>query len=151
MEKEDLTELSKILYERLFNRFPEWQKYVEFLNSEYEIGKKSLFITIPSPVNKKHFLSILERGDCIEISYSDGNPQNASEYQTTGEQNLCVKSAVDFVEDVIGEKFIVGQKKSFWGLGNKLLSLDFIYSTDFQDKKFVNTYSWQGNFNKTSS
>ena len=151
MDKKDLTKLSKILYELLFSRFPEWEAYAKPSTSEYDDLKKSLYIAIPSPINKDHFISITERGDCIEIAYSNGNLQMNAEQQITGEDIETTQDAIEFIDDIIKEKIVVGQEKTFWGLGSKLLSLRFINALESQNKKFINAYSWQGNFNKTIS
>ena len=158
MEKEDLNELSKILYEQLFSCFPEWEQYAELFDSGHfdsklrfvPNGKKRLYIEIPSPVNKDHYISITERGDCIEIAYSNGNPQKNAEQQIGGDDLETVEATIEFVEEILEEKILVGQERTFWGLGNKLCPMFFLTPAESQKKKFVNVYSWKGTFNRVN-
>jgi hypothetical protein len=152
MENKDLTELSRILYEQLFTSFPDWEKYAEFSIGENDTEKQSLYVVIPSPANENHCILIEERGDCIEIAYSNGNPQMNAERQLMGTKDIfCVENAIEFIEEVIDEKIVVGQDRGFRIVGNKLLPLRFMSLEEAKDKRPVNVYSWQGNFNRTDS
>jgi hypothetical protein len=147
-----LTELSKILDRKLFAGFPEWKKYAEIVEADYDINQKSLYLKIPSTINDRHFLSILERGDCIEIGYCDGNPLALIEKQILCESDsdsLCVEAAIEFVEKIVNEEIVIGRKSASWWSGNNLLS--FINRAEIKEKKFARIYSWQGNFNSSIS
>ncbi|MDQ3798268.1 MAG: hypothetical protein M3384_02355 [Acidobacteriota bacterium] len=152
MEDELLSELSGILSRKLFAAFPEWRKYAEIVDADYDINRKSLYLKIPSPADERHSLSILERGDCIEVGFSDGNPMTAAESQIICERNndsLCVEAAIEFVEKIINEEILIGHKRASWLSGNKLLS--FINRAEANKKKFARIYSWRGNFNNSIS
>ena len=75
VNRESLTELSEILWREVFTRFPEWQEYAEIVESEASNDLKSLYVRVQSPADEQSYLSILERDDCIEVSFSDGDPR----------------------------------------------------------------------------
>jgi hypothetical protein len=150
--EEFLTELSKTLYRKLFNAFPEWQKHAEIVDADYDINQKSLYLKIPSPVNERHFLSILERGDCIEVAFSNENPSTAAEAQILCEPDngiLCVEAVIEFVEEIVNEEIVIGQRHTSWLSRRKLLR--FINRTEIEKKKFAEIYSWRGKFNGSIS
>jgi hypothetical protein len=152
VEEKLLTELSKTLYRKLFNEFPEWQKYAEIVDADYDINQKSLYLKIPAPVDERHFLSILERGDCIEVAFSNENPSTAAEAQILCEQDndiLCVEAVIQFVRKIVNEEIVIGQRHASWLSRRKLLS--FIKRAKTDEKKFAKIYSWRGNFNSSVS
>ncbi|HEX8737073.1 MAG TPA: hypothetical protein VF721_17205 [Pyrinomonadaceae bacterium] len=155
MEEKTLTELSKILDRKLFASFPEWEKYAEFDDAEYDVNQKSLGLKIPSPATDRHFLLILERGDCIEVSFHDGNLGMIAERQMMCGQNndnFCVEAAIEFLEEIVSEKVLIAKNHSSWL--SRLIeskSLSFIKPAEIEEKKFARIYSWQGNFNSSIS
>jgi hypothetical protein len=149
VEEKLLTEFSKILYRELLAVFPEWQNHTEIVVSDYDINQKSLCLQIPSPANDHCFLSVLERGDCIEVGFSDGNPSTAAEKQLGGEEfSDAVEGAIEFIREIVDEKVLIAQNHRSWS-ENKLLS--FINRAEIEKKKFARIYSWRGNFSSSIS
>lgn len=153
MNQTSLTELSEILKSQLFAKFPEWQKCAEIVESDFNIEESSsLYFQIPSPVNKNCFLSILERGDCIEVSFSDGNSMGTSERQIICEKGVeieCVAAAIDFIEEIIDEKVVIGRECLSWLFGSKDAPSCFIETNELakKRKKLVSISSWKGKYN----
>jgi hypothetical protein len=79
MDQESLTPLSMILLQSLRDRFPEWEPFMEAVESESENGKGCLDFRIPAPSDDGRFISVRERGDCIEVGFSDGEPPGGAE------------------------------------------------------------------------
>src|SRR5215210_4592596 len=93
MNREFLTQLSEILWRQLFTRFPEWQEYAEIVESEATDDYQNLYVRVNSPADDESYLSILERVDCIEVSFSDGDPPGGAESQVIcekGSERQCV-------------------------------------------------------------
>jgi hypothetical protein len=98
MVGEPLTELAEILWQQIFTRFPEWQECAELVESEANDDLKSLYVRVYSPADEQSYLSILERADCIEVSFSDGAPPGGAESQMIceeGSESLCVEGALN--------------------------------------------------------
>src|SRR5829696_8958729 len=149
MNREPLTELSEILWRRLFTRFPEWQEYAEIVESEASDDLKSVHVRVQSPADEQSYLSILERGDCIEVGFSDGDPPGGAESLIIceeGSESLCVESAIEFVQDIIDEKIVIRRERSTWLTGHKPLPPQFIASTEIEAKRrsLVSARSWKG-------
>ena len=151
MYGEPLTELSEILWRQVFTRFPEWQEYAEIVESEAGDDYKSLYMRIHSPVDDESYLSILERVDCIEVSFSDGDPPGGAERQIVceeGSENLCVEAVIDFIEEIMDEKVVIGRGRSSWFTGHKPLPPQFIASTEIEAKRksLIGVRSWKGRY-----
>jgi hypothetical protein len=86
MNRESPTDLSEILWRHLFTRFPEWQDNAQFVESEASDDLESLYVRVYSPADEQSYLSILERDDCIEISFSVGVPPGGAEGQKVCEE-----------------------------------------------------------------
>ena len=151
MNRELLTELSEILWRRLFARFPEWQEYAEIVESEASDDLKSLYVRVHSPADEQSYLSILERADCIEVSFSDGDPPGGAESQIICEEeseSSCVEAALEFIKEIIDEKVVIGRERSTWLTGHKPLPPQFIASREIEGKRreLVSVRSWKGQF-----
>jgi hypothetical protein len=149
MNREPLTELSEILWRQVFTRFPEWQEYAEFVESEAGVDYKSLYLRVHSPADNESHLSILERDDCIEVSVSDGEPPGGDERQIVCEEgsgSLCVEAVMEFIQEIIDEKVVIGRERSSWLSGHKHLPPQFIALTDIEAKRkrLVSVRSWKG-------
>ena len=152
MNREPLTELSEILWRQLFTRFPEWQQYAEIVESEASDDLKSLYVQVQSPADEQSYLSILERDDCIEVSFSDGDPPGGAERQIVceeGSERLCVEAVMKLIEEIIDEKSVIGRERSTWLTGHKPLPPQFIPSAEIQAKRerLVSVRSWKGTYN----
>src|SRR5215210_7177317 len=151
MIREPLTELSEILWRRLFTRFPEWQEYAEIVESEASDDLKSLYVRVYSPADEQSYLSILERGDCIEVSFGDGDPPGGTERQIIceeGSESLCVESVIEFIREIIDEKVVIGRERSTWLTGHKPLPPQFLASREIEGKRrrLLSTRSWKGRY-----
>jgi len=152
MNREPLTELSEILWRQLFTRFPEWQQVAEIVESEASDDYNSLYLRVHSPADKESYLSILERADCIEVSVGDGDPPGGAERQMVceeGSESLCVEAVIEFIQEIIDEKVIIGRERSSWLTGQKPLPPRFIASTEIEAKRkrLVSIRSWKGRYN----
>jgi hypothetical protein len=151
MNGEPLTELSEVLWRHLFTRFPEWREYAEIVESEASEELRSLYVRVYSPADEKSYLSILERGDCIEVSFSDGDPPGAAESQILceeGSESSCVEAVLEFIQEIIDEKIVIGRERSTWLTGHKALPPQFIASREIEGKRrrLVSVRSWKGQF-----
>jgi len=151
MNREPLTGLSKILWRQVFTRFPEWREYAEIVESEAGDDYKSLYVRVHSPADKESYLSILERDDCIEVSVSDGDPPGGAERQMVceeGSESLCVEAAIEFIQEIIDEKVVIGRERSSWLSGHKPFPPQFIASTEIEAKRkrLVSVLSWKGSY-----
>jgi hypothetical protein len=138
MNREPLTELSEILWRQLFIRFPEWQEYAEIVESEASDDYKSLYVRVTSPADRESYLSILERDDCIEVSFSDGEPPGGAERQMVceeGSESLCVEAVIEFIHEIMDEKVVIGRERSSWQSGHKPLPPQFIATTELEGKR----------------
>jgi hypothetical protein len=152
VNRESLTELSEILWREVFTRFPEWQEYAEIVESEASKDLKSLYVRVQSPADEQSYLSILERDDCIEVSFSDGDPPGGAESQMVceeGSESLCVEAVLEFIQEIIDEKVVIGRGRSVWLTGHKPLPPQFIASTEIEAKRrrLVSVRSWKGRYN----
>jgi hypothetical protein len=152
MNGEHLTELSEILWRQLFTRFPAWQEYAEIVESEANDDNKSLYVRVHAPADERSYLSILERLDCIEVSFSDGDPPGGAERQVIYEKGLerqCVEAVVEFIQGIIDEKVVIGRERSSWLTGHKPLPPRFITSTEIgaMRRRLVSVRSWKGRYN----
>jgi hypothetical protein len=151
MNREPLTELSEILWRHLFTRFPEWQEYAEIVESETSDDLESLHVRVQSPANEQSFLSILGRDDCIEVSFSDGDPLGGAESQIICEEESespCVTAALAFIQEIIDETVVIGCERSTWLTGHKPLPPRFIASREIEGKsrRLVSVRSWKGRY-----
>jgi hypothetical protein len=152
MNRECLTELSEILWLQVFIRFPEWQEYAAIVDSEANGNYKRLYLRVHSPADDESYLSILERDDCIEVSFSDGDPPGGAERQMVceeGSESLCVGAVIDFIQEIIDEKVVIGRERSSWLSGHKPLPPQFIATTEIEAnrKRLVSVRSWKGRYN----
>jgi hypothetical protein len=152
MNREPLTELSEMLRQHVFTRFPEWRDLAEIVGSEASDDLKSLYVRVYSPADEQSYLSILERGDCIEVSFSDGDPPGGAEIQLICEQGaerFCVEAVIEFIQEIIDEKVVIGRERSVWLTGHKPLPPQFIASTEIEAKRrrLVSVHSWKGRYN----
>jgi hypothetical protein len=152
MKREPLTELSEILWRQVFTRFPEWQEYAELVDSEASDDYKSLYLRVHSAADDESYLSILEREDCIEVSFSDGDRPGGAEIQMVceeGSENPCVGAIIDFIQEIIDEKVVIGRERSSWLTGHKPLPPQILPSTEIEGKKkrLVRVRSWKGRYN----
>jgi hypothetical protein len=152
MTREPLTKLSEILWREVFTRFPEWQEYAEIVESEASDDYKSLYVRVNSPADDESHLSILERDDCIEVSFSDGDPPGGSERQMVceeGSEGLCVEAVMGFIQEIVEEKVVIGRERSSWLSGREPLPPRFVASTELErkGKRLVNVRSWKGRYN----
>jgi hypothetical protein len=151
VNREPITELSAILWRHLFTRFPEWQEYAEIVESEASDELNSLYVRVYSPADEKSYLSIIERADCIEVSFSDGDPPGGAESQIICEEeseSSCVEAALELIQEIIDEKVVIGRERSTWLTGHKPLSPQFIVSREIVGKRrrLVSVRSWKGHF-----
>jgi hypothetical protein len=152
MNREPLTELSEMLWWHIFTRFPEWQDHAEIVESESNDDVKSLYVVVRSPADEQCYLSILEGGDCIEVSFSDGDPPGGAESLIIceeGSEGPCVESALDFIQEIIDERIVIGRERSTWLTGHKPLPPQFIASSEIEAKrrKLASVRSWNGRYN----
>lgn len=157
MNQKSLTKLSKALKSGLLLQFPEWRKYVEFAESDFNNGKySSFYIEIPSPIDKKYRLSILDRGDCVEVGFYDGHPPGPAERQIICEKGFedeDVEEVVNFVREIVEEKFVVGREELgrffSWLLASKAAPPQFIETNKLEKRrnKLVSITSWKGSYN----
>jgi len=148
---ESLTELSSVLWRQLFIRFPEWHEYAEIVESEASDDYKSLYVRIRAPADGESYLLILERDDCIEVSFSDGAPPGGAERQIVceqGSESLCVEAVIEFIQEIIDEKIVIGRERSSWLSGHKPLPPQFMASTEIEAnrKMLVSVRSWKGKY-----
>jgi hypothetical protein len=125
MNRESPTDLSEILWRHLFTRFPEWQDH-------------ALYVRVYSPADEQSYLSILARDDCIEISFSDGVPPGGAERQIVceeGSESLCVAAAIEYVQEIIDEKVVIGRERSTRLTEHKTLLPQFIASSEIEAKR----------------
>jgi hypothetical protein len=152
MQRESLTELSKLLKSELLAEFPEWQKHIAAAKSKANAGSFStLYIKIPCPADETRFLSISDRGDCLEIGFYDGDPPGPAESQIhccTGAAAKCVAEAIDFVKEITEEKFVAGRERMWWFFGNKLAPPQFVEAQESEKKKLVRVRSWKGDYDR---
>jgi hypothetical protein len=139
------------LWLQLFTRFPEWREYAEIVESEARDDYRSLCVRLHSPADEKSYLSILERDDRIEVSLSDGDPPGGAERQVVCEEgsgSLCVEAVIDFVQEIIDEKVVIGRERSSWPSGHKPLPPQFIASIEIEakGKRLVSVSSWKGTY-----
>ena len=151
MNREPLTGLSKILWRQVFTRFPEWQEYAEIVESEGGDNYRSLYVRVHSPAVEKSHLSILERDDCIEVSLSDGDPPGGAERQMVceeGSERSCVEAVMEFIQEIIDEKVVIGRERSSWISGHKPLPPQFIASAEIEGKRkrLASVRSWKGTY-----
>jgi hypothetical protein len=156
MNREPLTELSEILWRQVFTRFPEWQDHAESVESETSDDLKSLYVRVHSPADEKCYLSILERDDCIEVSFSDGDPPGGAERLIVceeGAESLCVAAVIEFIQEIINEEVVIGRERSTWLTGYKPSPPQFIASTEIEGKRkrLVSVGSWKGSYNWTQA
>jgi hypothetical protein len=152
MNRESPTDLSEILWRHLFTRFPEWQDHAQFVESEASDDLESLYVRVYSPADEQSYLSILERDDCIEISFSDGVPPGGAERQIVceeGSESLCVAAAIEYVQEIIDEKVVIGRERSTRLTEHKTLLPQFIASSEIEAKRrrLVSVRSWKGRYN----
>ena len=152
MNTESLTELSSVLWRQVFTRFPEWQEYAEIVESEASNDLESLYVRVRSSADEQSYLSILERGDCIEVSFSDGHPPGGAESLIICDEGLessCVEAALEFIREIIDEKVVIWRERSTWLTGHKPLPPQFIASTEIEAKRgrVVSIRSWKGRYN----
>ena len=152
MNSEPLTELSEILSWQVFTRFPEWQQYAEIVESEASDNYKSLYLRVYSPADRESYLSISESDDCIEVSFSDGDPPGGAERQIVceeGSERLCVEAVMKLIEEIIDEKSVIGRERSSWLSGHKPLPPQFIPSAEIHAKRerLVSVRFWKGTYN----
>lgn len=150
MRQKSFTKLSEILLSQLSGQFPEWQKHLEIAESDFNNGKySSLYIEVPSPLDKSRFLSILDRGDCIEVGFDDGGrPAGPAERQiicNEGSETECVARTIEFVKEIIDEQTVLGRELLFWPLKNKAAPPSFIGISELEKKNLVSIRSWKGN------
>jgi hypothetical protein len=153
MNQPSFTELSKVLISQLLVQFPEWQKYIEIAKSDFNNGKcSSLYVEIPSPTDENCFLSILDRDDCIEVGFYDGNSPGPAEKQIICQQGSEVKDvaeSIDFIKEILEENFVVGREYLYWHFGNKPAPPQFIETTKLEEKRknLVRVRSWNSKYN----
>lgn len=149
VNRESLTELSEILWREVFTRFPEWQEYAEIVESEASDDLK--YVRVYSPADEQSYLSILERGDCIEVSFGDGDPPGGAESQIIceeGSESLCFESVIEFIREIIDEKVVIGRERSTWLTGHKPLPPQFLASREIEGKRrrLLSVRSWKGRY-----
>ena len=155
MNTESLTHLSKILWQQLSAQFPKWQRYAETVEVEYETNgadNQRLYVRVASPADEKCYLSVLERGDCIEISFSDGKPPGGAEAQIIcdgGAEDSGVEAAIEFIQKIVDERIVIGRGRSLWFTGFIPSSPSFMEADEVEGKrkKLVSVRSWKGNYN----
>ena len=66
-----------------------------------------------------------------------------------GSESLCVEAVIEFVQEIIEEKVVIGRGRSVWLTGHKPLPPQFIASTEIEAKrsKLVSVRSWKGRYN----
>jgi hypothetical protein len=147
MDQESLTPLSSILSRTLRARFHEWEPYIEAVEAESGNNEQYLDFRIPAPNDETHFLSIRERGDCIEVCFSDGRPPGGAERLLIcepGEERQCVNAALEFIVKIIEEKVVVARESSSLVRG-RTLPPSFMNAKELPSKKgLVNVVSWRG-------
>jgi hypothetical protein len=93
----------------------------------------------------------LERGDCIEVSFSDGDSSGGAASQMIceeGSESLCV-AASEVVRENMDEKVDIGRERSTWLTGYKPLPPQFLASTEIEGKRrqLISVRSWKGRYN----
>ena len=151
MDQESLTMLSMILLQSLRDRFPEWEPFMDAVESESENGKRCLDFRIPGPSDDGRFISMRERGDCIEVGFSDGEPPGGAEHLLIGgpgEEGQLVEAAVEFAEQIIDEKIFIGREASW--LRKSGLPPSFMTAEDLPRKKLLKVVSWRGTYDSAT-
>jgi len=147
LDQESLTTLSMILLQILEDRFPEWEPFMEAVESESENDKRCLDFRIPAPSDDGRFISVRERGDCIEVGFSDGEPPGGTErllIGDRGEERLLVEAAIEFVEQIIDEKIFIGREASW--LWHSAMPPTFMTAEELPRKKLLKVVSWHGTY-----
>ena len=125
MNRDPLTKLFESLWRHYSTRFPEWQQYAEIVGSDANIDLMSLYLRVHSPAENESYLSISERDDRIEVSFSYGDPSGGAESQIICEEeseSSCVEAALEFIQEIIDEKVVIGRERSTWLTGHKQAS-----------------------------
>jgi hypothetical protein len=154
MNTDSLTHLSKIVWRKLFAKYPEWERFAETVVPDYEPEEskvRSLYLRVLSPADENCCLSVLERGDCIEIAFSDGRPPGGAERQIICDENSegqCVNEAIEFIEDILNERVVLCRERATWPF--RWWPPSFLDANEIESKKKrpVSIRSWRGTFNK---
>jgi hypothetical protein len=94
-------------------------------------------VRVYSPADEQSYLSILERGDCIEVSISDGDSSGGAASQIIceeGSESLCV-AAIEVVQEIMDEKVDIGRERSTWLTGYKPLPPQYLALTEIERKR----------------
>jgi hypothetical protein len=110
------------------------------VESEASDDLESLYVRVYSPADEQGYLSILERDDCIEIGFSDRDPPGGAENQILceeGSESLGVAAAIEYVQEIIDEKVVIGRERSTWLTGHKPLPPQFLAPSKERFSAFV--------------
>ena len=151
MDKESLTPLSRILSEKFNDAFPEWAQYVEMVKSEGGDSEKSLDVRIPSLIDGR-YISIRERGDCIEVCFSDGRPPGGAERLLIcerGTEMQCVAASIQLMKEIVDEELVIVRERSSPLLGGNALPPTFVTSNEIlRRKRPLSVVSWRGKYDE---
>jgi hypothetical protein len=147
-----LTQISQELADQVENLFPDWLKYAAFFNPECgtEDDSRSLCLQVPSPSDSQCWLSIVDRCDCIEVAFSDGQPPGPAEKQfgdcRDGFHKACVENALQFVKEIVADEVVVVRERRPWLLGGGSTGTGFTTTNELNDDqhKITRIRSWQG-------
>ena len=115
----DLNPTAKKIVEEARRRAHPWagefQEYSSRRDPEAEQGSVCYAISIPN--RPRHTLSILQRGNTVEVAYDDGLPPGPAEAQFVfgeGEEVGAIGEAFDFVDAILAGHIDVIREPSAW-------------------------------------
>jgi len=151
MREESLTTLSSILSQKFNDAFPEWAQYIEMVKSEGGDNAQCFGVSIPSPIDGR-YISIRERGDCIEVCFSDGRQPGGAERLhicERGEEMQCVEASIQLMKEIVDEKLVIVRERSSPLLGGVALPPTFVSSNEIsRRKRLVSVVSWRGKYDE---
>jgi hypothetical protein len=64
-------------------------------------------------------------------------------------KSSCVGAAIEFVQEIVDEKVVIGRERSTWLTGHKPLPPQFLASTAIEAKRrrLLSVRSWKGRYN----
>ena len=152
VQVEKLCNLSQIVYNDVIHRFPDWKQFTMAVECDYDPNASCLWVEIPSPGSPGYYLGLLERGDCVEISFGQETPPKIAEQQLIcdyGEENGC-EDILNFLESVVSERLAIAKEAPSWRnlfLGG---SLGFISTDEIDRERYEEVISWNGTYNFSS-
>ena len=147
VQVEELCKLSRIIYNDVIHRFPDWEQFAMDVECDYDPNLRCLWIKVPSLGSPGYYLSLLERGDCVEISFGEEAPPNIAEQQL--DENSS-EDILNFLKSVVSERLAIARETRSWKnlfLGD---SLGFISTDQIDQKRFEEIISWNGTYNFSS-